>query len=90
VRRRRGSWLAALAGIAARPWLWGEAVAASVRMARPRWWRRPPFLPVPDSSYVAFRLETQYGSDGAPARRDLVTYLEWCRSQRAIMRRARR
>jgi hypothetical protein len=84
------SWLAALTGIAARPWLWGEALASSARMARPGWWRRPPFVPRPDRAYLAFRLETQYGRDGAPVPRDLVTYLEWCRSQRRIMRRARR
>jgi len=35
-----------------------------------------PFLPVPDRAYVRFRLETQYGTHGAPAPRDLVTYLE--------------
>jgi hypothetical protein len=31
---------------------------------------------------VRFRLETQYGRDGQPAPRDLVTYLEWCRAER--------
>jgi hypothetical protein len=90
VSGRRRSWLAAFAAVAARPHLWGEAVASSVRMARPGWWRRPPFVPRPDPSYLAFRLETQYGADGAPAPRDLVSYLEWCRAQRRIMRRARR
>lgn len=54
-------------------------------MARTGWWHRPPFLPLPERSYLAFRLETQYGAAGAPARGDLVAYLEWCRDeQRAI------
>jgi hypothetical protein len=26
-------------------------------------------------------METQYGDDGAPDPRDLVTYLEWCRDE---------
>jgi hypothetical protein len=51
-------------------------------MERPRWWRRAPFLPLPDAAYLRFRLETQYGRDGAPAAGDLVTYLTWCRSER--------
>jgi hypothetical protein len=34
---------------------------------------------VPDRAFVAFRLETQYGTHGAPEPRDLVTYLAWCR-----------
>jgi hypothetical protein len=38
---------------------------------------------------VRFRLETQYGSDGAPAPGDLVTYLEWCRAEQRNTTRAR-
>jgi hypothetical protein len=86
----RGSWVGAVASVAARPQLWGTALTSTVRLARPGWWRRPPFLPVPDRAYLGFRLETQYGGRAAPEPRDLVTYLEWCREQRAIMRRARR
>jgi hypothetical protein len=50
--------------------------------ARVGWWRRPPFLPVPPRAYLRFRIQTQYGTDGAPSAADLVTYLEWCRAQR--------
>jgi hypothetical protein len=89
MRRHRGAWVAALAGVVARPHLWRTALGSARALAPPGWWRRPPFLPLPDRSYLAFRLETQYGSDGAPAPGDLVTYLEWCRSQHVIMRRAR-
>jgi hypothetical protein len=83
------AWAASIAGVAVRPWLWGEAVAAAARMTRRRWWRHPPFLPLPDRKYLGFRLETQYGAAGVPSARDLRTYLGWCRSQRAIVRRAR-
>jgi hypothetical protein len=59
--------------------LWPTAARAAVRAARPRWWRRPPFVPVPDRAYLRWRLETQYGADGAPSADDLVTYLRWVR-----------
>jgi hypothetical protein len=77
----RRSWWAAIGRVAVRPALWPTALRTGVRAARPGWWHRPPFLPVPDRAYVAFRLETQYGTDGAPEPRDLVTYLEWCRTE---------
>ena len=48
-----------------------------------------PFLPIPDRAYLRFRLETQYGADGAPEPRDLTTYLRWCRAQDQIVRRGR-
>ena len=76
--------------VAARPSLWLTALRLMLRTSRPRWWTRPPFLPRPDREYLRFRLETQYGADGAPAPGDLVTYLEWCRAeQRANTTKAR-
>ena len=87
---RRGSWPAAAVAVAVRPWLWRTAVDSALRLAPPGWWRRAPFVPRPDREYLSFRLETQYGTDAAPEARDLVSYLEWCRAQRAIMRRGRR
>jgi hypothetical protein len=62
-----------------RPELWGTAIRQSLRLARRGWWRRPPFLPLPDPAYLRFRLETQYGSDHEPEAADVVTYLHWCR-----------
>jgi hypothetical protein len=51
------------------------------RLARSGWWRRPPFLPLPDAEYLRFRFETQYGTAGGarPDPTDVVAYLEWCR-----------
>ena len=69
-----------LLAVAARPDLWPVAVRQAARFARPRWWRRAPFLPVPDAGYLRFRLETAYGEAIAPKPADLVAYLEWCRS----------
>jgi hypothetical protein len=82
-RSARRSWLGALTRVAVRPDLWPSALRTAGRLARPRWWRRPPFLPLPDRAYLAFRLETQYGTGGAPEPRDLVTYLSWCRAEDA-------
>ena len=64
------------------PDLWGTALRQARLLARPRWWRRPPFLPVPDPEYLRFRLLTAYGGDGtaAPDPSDLVAYLRWCRA----------
>jgi hypothetical protein len=76
-------WLRAGAMAALRPRLWPTALRQMVRLARARWWRRPPFLPVPDREYLRFRLQTQYG-DAPPVARDLVAYLEWCRSMERI------
>ena len=56
----------------------------ALRLARPGWWRRPPFLPLPDPAYLRFRMETAYGGAGdqPPRSADLVTYLRWCRDFR--------
>lgn len=78
--------LAAIARVAPavirRPHLWPTAIGQMWRLRRRRWWRRPPFLPVPDSDYWRFRMITQYGGDGTgPASADdVVAYLEWVRS----------
>jgi hypothetical protein len=72
--------------VLARPHLWSTALRQVGRLARPQWWRHPPFLPVPDPDYLHFRLETQYGA-AEPDPRDLVTYLEWCRAETRRMRR---
>ncbi|CAN5848967.1 hypothetical protein BH23ACT2_BH23ACT2_08370 [soil metagenome] len=67
------------AALARRPTLWATAVIQVARLARPRWWRRPPFLPLPEPAYLRFRLETQYGDDRAPEPADVIAYLRWCR-----------
>jgi hypothetical protein len=69
-----------------RPALWGPALGAVRRLARRRWWRRAPFMPVPGEAYWRFRLETAYGGDGSDAarltREDVVAYLRWCQRSR--------
>jgi hypothetical protein len=68
---------AALA-VARRPRLWATAVGAAFAFAPDDWWRRRPFLPVPDPSLMRWRIVTAYGNEDAavdPA--DIVAYLEW-------------
>jgi hypothetical protein len=75
---RRG-WIRAGLAVAARPRLWPVALRHAARLARPGWWRRPPFLPLPGRDYLGFRLETQYGDPAAPPTgADVVAYLRWC------------
>jgi hypothetical protein len=53
-----------------------------------QWWRRAPFLPLPDRRYIRYRLETQYGKVADVVPRDVITYLEWCRDMAARRRSA--
>lgn len=63
------------------PRLWPTAARVGLSLAPADWWRRAPFLPLPDRDWLRFRLETAYGGDGTGPMRgdDLVTYLEWRR-----------
>lgn len=72
-------WVTVGLALLRRPGLWATALRQALRLAAPGWWRRPPFLPVPDAGYLRFRLETQYGSDHEPEPADVITYLHWCR-----------
>jgi hypothetical protein len=73
--------LGAGVALAIRPELWGTAVRQVLVLAVDGWWRRAPFLPVPDAAYLRFRFQTMYGDpDRAPDPDDVVTYLRWCRA----------
>jgi hypothetical protein len=75
------AWLVVL-----RPRLWVSALRQGRRLVGRGWWRRRPFLPVPDAAYLRFRFETQYGSAAPPRPHDVLTYLEWCREMDAMSR----
>ncbi len=76
-------WGRVALAVAARPWLWPVAAAQVFRLARRGWWRRPPFLPLPDPEYLRFRIQTAYGGSAPELDRvevdDVLTYLRWCR-----------
>jgi hypothetical protein len=82
------SWLGRVAGAVARhPGLWWTALRQLWALAPNGWWRRRPWLPLPDPAYLRFRLVTQYGdATHTPEPGDVVTYLHWCRAYRAALR----
>ena len=82
------SWrLSAVLTVARHPALWLTALRQVLRLAPRGWWRRPPYLPLPDGDYLRFRLVTQYGDPNRePDANDLVTYLEWCRTYGRVLR----
>ena len=73
-------WLRIAAAVAARPRLWRTTARQMRRTAAPGWYRRAPFLPLPNGEYLRFRLVTQYGdANHRPIPADVVNYLAWCR-----------
>jgi hypothetical protein len=45
-----------------------------------RWWARPPFLPLPDPTYMRWRMYTAYGDEEAiPPLEDVVRFAQWRR-----------
>jgi hypothetical protein len=75
-------WIAVTLAVLVRPSLWWPALRQSARLAPRRWWRRPPFLPIPDRGVVAFRLATAYGTSGRVSASDVVRYLRWAATRR--------
>ncbi len=66
-----------------RPTLIPRIVATGWAFRARKWYRRPPFLPVPPASYLRWRMETAYGDPHAvPPREDLVRYLTWAARMR--------
>ena len=56
---------------------------AGWRLRRSLWWRRAPFLPLPDRRYWSFRMVTAYGTGGArPTPESLVEAARWSLRQR--------
>lgn len=81
---------AAVAAVGRRPDLWATALRQLRVLTPTGWWRRRPFLPVPDGEYLRFRLVTAFGGDSVaassgPSGPDVVAYLEWCRVVRPLM-----
>ncbi|NOT10013.1 MAG: hypothetical protein HOP28_17610 [Gemmatimonadales bacterium] len=44
------------------------------------WWRQIPFLPLPDRTYLRWRMYTAYGDESAvPPVRDVISFARWRR-----------
>jgi hypothetical protein len=60
------------------PALAAALVRVMWRFRRRRWFRRPPFLPVPDRNYLRWRMLTAYGDPNAvPSADDVARYARW-------------
>ena len=47
---------------------------------RRRWWARAPFLPLPDRTYLRWRMYTAYGDEEAvPPIEDVIGFARWRR-----------
>jgi hypothetical protein len=63
---------------AARPRLFASMMRMGWRFRARRWWRRPPFLPLPPSEYLEWRLHTAYGDTGRePSVEEMERYVRW-------------
>tara|TARA_B100000131_G_scaffold269558_1_gene268949 strand:- start:352 stop:609 length:258 start_codon:yes stop_codon:yes gene_type:complete len=61
-----------------RPGLWVTAFRQLLALAESGWWKRFPFLPIPNKELIAFRSKTQYGSVGEEIEAvDVLIWLIW-------------
>lgn len=66
-----------------RPSLWATALTQAFRLIPRRWWARAPFLPLPTSDYIRFRVQTQYGDQNHVVEvDDVLSYLNWSKDAR--------
>jgi hypothetical protein len=66
-----------------RPTLAVDLLRVAWRFRSRGWYRRPPFLPIPPTEYVRWRMHTAYGdSDAVPPAEDVIRYARWVGRQR--------
>jgi hypothetical protein len=80
----RDSWLGLVFRLSARaivsPRLAVDLVRTAWAFRRRGWWRVPPFLPVPDRTYLRWRMYTAYADeDAVPPADDVVRFARWRR-----------
>ena len=82
--RRRWIRLSLALGLRAvrHPRIAADLLGVAWRFRSRNWWRKPPFLPLPDSEYLRWRMHTAYGDhDAIPPADDVVRYAKWSREQ---------
>ena len=82
--RYRGSWTVLVSRLAIRALASPRLAYDLLRMAwvfrRRGWLRRAPFLPIPDPTYLRWRMYTAYGHDDAvPPMDDVIRFARWRR-----------
>ena len=66
-----------------RPRLAIDLIRVSWRFRSNDWYRRFPFLPLPDPTYLRWRMYTAYGDyDAVPPARDVERYARWSNESR--------
>jgi hypothetical protein len=62
----------------AHPSLALDLLCVSWRFRSRDWYRRPPFLPIPDQTYMEWRMYTAFGDHHAmPSADDVARYARW-------------
>ena len=86
-RRAMASPYRAIASLALRrPTLVPHMLGAAWAFRSRGWWRRPPFLPVPPSAYLRWRMETAYGDpEAVPPDDEMERFLRWASRMRRRM-----
>jgi hypothetical protein len=65
------------------PLLAADLVRVAWRFRHRLWYKRFPFLPLPATSYVRWRMYTAYGDEAAvPSADDVVNFARWAARQR--------
>jgi hypothetical protein len=78
------SWLRLTARLTARalvnPRLALDLLRTGWAFRRRDWWRKPPFLPIPDRTYLKWRMYTAYADENAvPPAEDVIRFARWRR-----------
>ena len=79
-----GSWTSLTARLILRgalnPRLGLDLLRTAWAFRRRRWWSQPPFLPVPDRTYLRWRMYTAYADENAvPPADDVIRFARWRR-----------
>jgi hypothetical protein len=76
-------WLRLALRAAVRPTLAVALLTVAWRFRARGWYRRAPWLPLPDRTYLRWRMYTAYGdADAVPPIDDIERYARWAARQR--------
>jgi hypothetical protein len=84
VGRYRGSWASLIAALTLRslvsPRLALDLLRTAWAFRRRNWWTMAPWLPLPDPTYMRWRMYTAYGDEEAvPPADDVIRFARWRR-----------